>query len=59
MGRHVTSQIAFKSLAVGGWGGGVGGGGPSLIIMLLRLQSVSQSVRTSVAIGYKGRLGSA
>ena len=29
MGRHVTSQIAFKSLAVGGWGG------PSLIIMPL------------------------
>ena len=39
MGRHVTSKIAFKSLAVG-WVG------PSLIIMLLCLQlKVCQSGR--------------
>ena len=45
MGRHVTSQIAFKSLAVG-W---VGGWGGSESDYNATLSSVSQSVRTSVA----------
>ena len=49
MGKHVTSQIAFKSLAVGwgGVGGWLGGWvGPNLIIMLLCLQlKVYQSGR--------------
>ena len=48
MGRHVTSQIAFKSLAVG-WGGWVGGWSESDYNATLS-SAKSLSVRTSVAI---------
>ena len=46
MGRHLTSQIAFKSLAVG-WGGWVGGSESDYNATLSSAKSLS--VRTSVA----------